>query len=274
MDLQLAGKRAVITGGSMGIGLAVAKVLAGEGVHVALIGRDGARAQQAAETLVAQLAAQKRLPVGQKAIGLACDTGSDAEVSAMMDRAMAELGGVDIVVNSAAAPAGQKKPPSTAEVSQDHLEQHMNVKVMGYLRVARAAAPFMMKQGWGRIISISGTGMYRPGDTVGAIRNAGVVAMSKNLAHDLAGTGVTTSVVHPGMTRTEKVDAMLQARADEQGREFDDVLRDMAATTLNNQVPDAMDMAHIVGFLASPLSRAINGEVITATGGRPGVICY
>ncbi len=266
MDLQLSGKTAVITGGSRGIGLAVAKVLAGEGVSVALIGRDGAAAQTAAGDIT--------LATGAKAVGIACDTGSDSAVRDMMARAEAELGGIDIVVNSAAAPAGQKKPPSTAEVTQAHLEEHMNVKVMGYLRVAQAAMPGMIGRGWGRIISISGAGMYRPGDTVGAIRNGAVVAMSKNLASDLAGTGVTTSVVHPGMTRTENVDAMLMARAKAQGRSFDEVLGDVAATTLNGVVPTAGDMAHIVAFLASPLSSAINGEVITATGGRPGVISY
>ncbi|MGR3321079.1 MAG: SDR family NAD(P)-dependent oxidoreductase [Pseudooceanicola sp.] len=266
MDLQMDGKRALVTGGSRGIGLAVAKRLAGEGVSVALIGRDGDAAEAAAREVAGA--------AGVTAIGVACDTGSDAAVQAMAGEVISRLGGIDIVVNSAAAPAGQKKPPSTAEVTRAHLEEHMNVKVMGYLRVAQAASPGMVAQGWGRIVSISGTGMYRPGDTVGAIRNAAVVAMSKNLAHDLRGTGVTTSVVHPGLTRTEKVDEMLRARAESQGRSFEEVLAEVAQGTLNGVVPTAEDMANIVAFLASPLSLAINGEVITATGGRPGVISY
>jgi NAD(P)-dependent dehydrogenase (short-subunit alcohol dehydrogenase family) len=266
MDLQLQGKRALITGGSLGIGLAVAKVLAAEGVALALIGRDKDRADRAA----AEIAKAH----GVQAIAVACDTGEDAAVTAMVAEVVDKLGGLDIVVNSAAAPAGQKIPPSALELTHAHLDSHINVKVMGYQRVAAAAAPHMVANGWGRIISISGTGMYRPGDPAGAIRNAGVVALSKNLAHDLAGTGVTTSVVHPGMTRTEKVDAMIEARAAEQDRSFDEALADLANTTLNGVVPNAMDMAHIVAFLASPLSSAINGEVITATGGRPGMIGY
>ncbi|MDF1854451.1 SDR family oxidoreductase [Pseudooceanicola sp.] len=266
MELQLKGKRALITGGSRGIGLAVARTLAAEGVAVALVGRDVAAAKAAAAAVTAEF--------GTQAIAAPCDTGSDTAVPVMAAAVIADLGGIDILVNSAAAPAGQKRPPRSGEVTQAHLEAHMNVKVMGYLRAAQAVMPGMVAQGWGRIISISGTGMYRPGDMVGAIRNAGVVAMSKNLAADLAGTGVTTSVLHPGMTRTENVDAMLAARAQEQGRSFDAVLADMAANTLNGTVPSAEDMANIVAFLASPLSSAINGEVITATGGRPGMISY
>lgn len=266
MDLQLKGKRALITGGSMGIGKAVAEVLAGEGADVAIVGRDLARAEAVAGDFAARFEV--------RAIASACDTGQDASVAAMGRDVTERLGGIDIVVNCAAEPAGQKKPPSTAELDHAHLDRHMNVKVMGYLRVAQAAMPGMVERGWGRIISVSGTGMYRAGDTAGAIRNAGVVAMSKNLAHDLAGTGVTTSVVHPGMTRTEKVDAMLAARGEAEGRSFDAVLDELAKGTLNGVVPDATDMANIIAFLASPLSSAINGEVITATGGRPGVIAY
>ncbi|OWU84132.1 hypothetical protein ATO6_13800 [Oceanicola sp. 22II-s10i] len=267
MDLQLKGKCALITGGSRGIGLAVAKVLAGEGAHVALIGRDGAAAEQAAAGIGAAY--------GVKAVGLSCDTRDDAAVPAMVARVVEALGGVDIVVNSAAAPAGQKKPPNSAEVTQAHLEEHINTKVMGYLRVAQAAMPHMVAKGWGRIISISGTGMYRAaGDPVGAIRNAGVVAMSKNLAQDLAGTGVTTSVLHPGMTRTENVDAMIEAKAKAAGTSFEEEMAKMAAGTINGVVPSADDMAYIVAFLASPLSSSINGEVITATGGRPGIVTY
>ncbi|WP_375691581.1 SDR family NAD(P)-dependent oxidoreductase [Pseudooceanicola sp. LIPI14-2-Ac024] len=266
MDLQLKGKRALIAGGSMGIGKAVAEGLAAEGVDVAIVGRT----RETAEALATGIAATH----GVRAIASTCDTGIDASVAAMVADVAERLGGIDIVVNCAAEPAGQKKPPSTAELDHAHLDRHMNVKVMGYLRVAQGAMPHMVGAGWGRIINVSGTGMYRPGDTAGAIRNAGVVALTKNLAHDLAGTGVTTSVVHPGMTRTEKVDAMLEARAAAAGRSFDEELGVLAGATLNGVLPDARDMANIIVFLASPLSSAINGEVITATGGRPGVIAY
>ncbi len=266
MDLRLQGKRALITGGSRGIGLAVARGLAGEGVSVALVGRDGAVAQEAAARIVADCEVV--------AVGLSCDTRDDVSVENAVAKVADTLGGIDILVNSAAAPAGQKAPPKSAEVTQAHLEEHMNTKVMGYLRAAQAVMPAMTSSGWGRIISISGTGMYRPGDPVGAIRNAAVVAMSKNLAQDLAGTGVTANVVHPGMTRTEKVDELIAARAVATGQTFDEELSKVAGATLNGVVPTAEDMAFIVGFLASPLSSAINGEVITATGGRPGIISY
>lgn len=266
MDLQLGNKRAVITGGSRGIGLAVARVLAAEGVAVALVGRD----RVAAEAAAAEIAEH----YGVTAIGAAGDTGEDESVRAMAQDVIDRLGPPDIVVNCAAEPAGQKAPPRAAEVTGAHLHRHMNVKVMGYLRVAQAFMPHMVDQGWGRIISISGMGARRPGDMVGGIRNIGVVAMSKNLAEDLAGTGVTTVVVHPGMTRTEKVDGMIADRARREGRDEAELWAQLGSRTLNGAIPTAEDIANLVAFLASPLSVAINGDVIAAAGGSRGVIEY
>lgn len=266
MDLKLRGKSAVVTGGSMGIGRAVAEGLAAEGVNIAIVGRNAERAGAVADAIAARF--------GVRAIASICDTGVDDSVAEMGRDVTARLGGIDIVVNCAAEPAGQQAPPRGAEVTEAHLNRHMNVKVMGYLRVAQAAMPHMVASGWGRIISISGMGARRPGDMVGGIRNVAVVAMSKNLAVDLAGTGVTTSVVHPGMTHTEKVDAMIADRAAAQGRDADALWAEMGGRTLNRAVPTAQDIANIVVFLASPLSVAINGDVIAAAGGSPGVIEY
>ncbi|MWB76604.1 SDR family oxidoreductase [Pseudooceanicola sp. 216_PA32_1] len=266
MDLQLKGKIAVVTGGSRGIGLAAAKALAAEGVDIAIVGRDRAAAEAAAQQIAATY--------GVRAIASPADTSDDASVAAMGRHVSETLGGIDIVVNCAAEPSGQAKPPSALEITEEHLMRHMNTKVMGYLRVARAALPHMTAQGWGRVISISGMGARRPGNIAGSIRNVGVQAMSKNLAQDLAGTGVTTSVIHPGMTRTEKVDEMLDRRAAQQGTDRATVEQPLLAGVLNGELPTAEDIAHIVAFLASPLSSAINGDVITAAGGSRGVIEY
>src|SRR5205085_11447948 len=119
----------------------------------------------------------------------------------------------DILVNNAAEPAGQAAPRRPQDITRDQLETQINVKVMGYLRCARAFAPGMVANKWGRIINISGLGARRSGDTVASIRNAGVVALSKNLADEFGPSGINVNLVHPGMTRTEKVDAIIAARA-------------------------------------------------------------
>ncbi len=109
---------------------------------------------------------------------------------------------------------------------------HIDTEVMVYLRCSRALLPSMRRAGWGRIINVSGLGARRTGDVVGTIRNVAVVALAKNLADELAGTGITVTTMHPGLTRTEKVDAMLEARARAEGRTVSDVETSVAENVL------------------------------------------
>jgi NAD(P)-dependent dehydrogenase (short-subunit alcohol dehydrogenase family) len=124
MDLMLSGRRAVVTGGSRGIGKAIARSLAGEGCDVGLVARD--------EALLAHTAHELAAASGRRVVALAADTGDDASVAAMAQRALAELGGVDILVNAAAT------ANTGAPLSDDDLEREINVKVRGYLRCTRA----------------------------------------------------------------------------------------------------------------------------------------
>ncbi len=125
--------------------------------------------------------------------------------------------------------------PRPSEAEWASLASHMDTKVMGYLRCGRALLPSMRRAGWGRIINISGLGARRTGDVVGTIRNVAVVALAKNLADELAGTGITVTTVHPGLTRTEKVDAMLEARARAEGRS-----RRPSRTVVSRRSPDGL----------------------------------
>ena len=85
----------------------------------------------------------------------------------------------------------------------DQFEQALDVKVLGYLRCAREAVPYMRRRGWGRIINVAGLAARRGGSIIGSIRNAGVVALTKNLAAELGPHGINVTCVHPGSTRTE-----------------------------------------------------------------------
>ena len=266
MDLQLAGKRALITGGSRGIGLAIARQLALEGAVVAVAGRD----RDALSAAVASL----KTETGGSAIGVAMDTGDDASVKAGVAAAARELGGLDILVNAAAKPGGQAPPPKLAEITDDVFWSDVNVKVLGYLRVAREAAPHMIDAGWGRIINISGLAARSTGSTIGSIRNVAVAALTKNLADELAPHGINVTVVHPGLTRTEKTGPLVEARAEASGQSVEDVERRMAGGILIGRIVDAAEVADIVAFLASPRSVAINGDAIAAGGGTRGPIHY
>ena len=132
----------------------------------------------------------------------------------------------------------------------------------------------MRRAGWGRIINVSGRGARRTGDVVGTIRNVAVVALAKNLADELAGTGIAVTTVHPGLTRTEKVDAMLEARARTEGRTASDVEASMAENVLMGRLPSAEDVAQVIAFLASPRSVTVNGVAIDVGGGVRGSVNY
>ncbi|MFF9803398.1 SDR family NAD(P)-dependent oxidoreductase, partial [Streptomyces rochei] len=175
MDLQLKHRRAVVTGGTRGIGFAVARALATEGASVALVSRSASHAEEQAAVL--------REETGAEVIGAAADTGDDAAVTAMARTVNERFGGVDILVNNAAI-------TNPGHISEDDLEAEINVKVRGYLRCVRAFAPGMTERGWGRIINISGLAARQTGSVTGSVRNAAVVAMSKNLADELGPSGV------------------------------------------------------------------------------------
>jgi NAD(P)-dependent dehydrogenase (short-subunit alcohol dehydrogenase family) len=251
MDLELTGKRALVTGGSRGIGKAVARQLAREGAQVAIAARDHARIDAA----VAELTSE----TGAKVIGVAVDTGQGDSVSAMVTSVADQLGGVDVLVNAAARPAGQAPAPTWDAVTEDDLFEEVRVKVLGYLRVAQAVAPSMIENGWGRIINISGLAARQAASVVGSVRNAAVVAMSKGLADALGPKGINVVTVHPGVTVTE---AMTEER------------RAMPPGNLVGRYIDAGEVADLIAFLASPRSVSVTGDVIAAGGGVPRVIYY
>jgi NAD(P)-dependent dehydrogenase (short-subunit alcohol dehydrogenase family) len=267
MDLELKGKRALITGGSRGIGKAIARALALEGADVALLARN--------EPALAAAAAELAAETGSKVVGVSADTTRDKQVHAAVTEAARLLGGpIEILVNAAAEPAGFAGPPKLAEISADFFHAEMDTKVMGYLRCAREVAPGMQALGWGRIVNISGLAARQTGNAVGSMRNVAVAALTKNLADELGPQGINVNVVHPGLTRTERTAPLVASRAAAQGVTLAEVEAQMAAGNSIQHIVDASEVAHVVAFLCSPKSRAINGDVIAAGGGARGSIHY
>jgi NAD(P)-dependent dehydrogenase (short-subunit alcohol dehydrogenase family) len=248
LDLELRDKVAIVTGGNRGIGKAVAWQLAKEGVDVALIARD----RTALETAAAEIARA----TNRRLKGYVADTGDDAAVKAAVTQAFSDFGRVDILVNCAAAVGGQGKPPTLAEITNEAFFADMNVKVMGYLRIIREVAPHMAAQGGGRIINISGLAALSTGSTIGSIRNVGVAALTKNLADELAPSGISVVCVHPGRTRTEKTPEFVERQARAHGVTPDEIERRLAEANLARRVITADEIAYLVAFLASPKSIA------------------
>lgn len=266
MDLLLGGKTAIVTGGSRGIGKAVARALAAEGADVAVVARGRADLEAAAAELAAE--------TGRRVVAVPCDTGSDEQVREMVRLAVAELGGLDILVNCAAQPGGQAPPPKLAEIDDEVFWPDVNVKVMGYLRCIREVVPHLIARGGGRIVNISGLAARSTGSTVGSIRNVAVAALTKNLADELGRHGISVVVVHPAITRTEKTPGVLRAQADRLGVSVEEVERRMGQGNALGRLIDAREVADVVAFLASPRAVAINGDAIAVGGGAPGAIHY
>ena len=266
MDLQLQGKRALVTGGSRGIGKAIARILANEGVSIVIAARNEAALDATATELSSE--------TGAKVVGVVADTGSDESVKNLVAEAINALGGVDILVNCAARPGGQGAVPTLQGVTEEEFNDHMNVKVMGYLRCARDVAPHMIEQGWGRIINISGLASRNTGTVIGSMRNVAVTAMTKNLANELGPHGINVTVIHPGMTRTEATEGVIAGRAEAAGITPAEAEQQMADGNSVKTIIDASDIAYVVAMLASPRSIAINGDVVAAGGGVGTAIYY
>lgn len=265
MDLDLAGKRALVTGASRGIGFAVADTLVDEGADVVLIARDQDALAEAARRISRR---------GRRAIPVATDTTDDGAVRGAIAHMVDELGGVDILVNAAARPADPSAPRLLASVTDDDLRAEIETKVLGYLRCARAAAPYMVAQGWGRIINIGGLAARRTGSTVGSIRNVAIAAMTKNLADELGPHGVNVTVVHPGITVTERTPALIADYADAQDVSEAEAHKRLAAGSSIGRMVTAKEIADVVAFLSSPRSVAVTGDAIATGGGARGAVYY
>ncbi len=246
MDLDLTGRRALVTGGNRGIGRAVAARLAAEGVQVALLGRDQESLTQAAAEIGAM-------------VTVSADTTDDAQVRAAVTHAATELGGLDIVVNCAAPRATTAPPPGLDGVDDEDFLRNVDTKALGYLRVVRAAAPHL-RNGGGAVVNVSGMNARRStGSYAGSARNIAVVSISKKLSDELGPQGVSVTCVHPGLTLSER-----------SGN--DPAYVEKAAENSLGHAVTADEVADVIVFLTSPRGRIANGAVIELDGGYPGII--
>lgn len=242
MDLGLTGRVAIVTGGSRGIGRAIAGELAREGADVAVCGRHRDTLDEVAQALAKD--------TGRRILPVVADTTKWESVTGLVDTVIAELGRVDVLVNNAATPGGLVSGP-LADADETALLEDINTKVLGYLRCAKAAAPHMQRRGWGRIINIGGLSGRRSGNISG-LRNAAVVHLTKTLSDQLGQHGITVNLVHPGTTRTERTDAATEKRA---------------ASNAIRRIVDAQEIAQVVTFLASTKAANVTGIAIDASGG-------
>lgn len=269
MDLGLAGKRALVTGGSRGLGKAVARELAAEGCAVVVAARSEGPLRASAREIGAETGASVQ-PV-------AFDVTDPESVRECVTTTAELLGGLDILVNAAARTGGHGELADVyATASEDGMLADYNEKVVGSLRLVRAAEPHLRTAGGGRIVLFSGgAGRVRGGRISAGARNRAVNSLAVSLANALGQYGIGCVSVAPNMAITERrMDALRQA-ASQTGTPFEEYIRDRALeTTVMGRFVLSGDLAKVVCFLCSPASWPINAATVEVSGGSSPDIRY
>jgi 3-oxoacyl-[acyl-carrier protein] reductase len=268
MDLNLAGKRALVTGSSSGIGAATARVLAAEGAAVVVHGRNRERAEAVAQAIRSD-GGEAHVVIGD----LAEETGAEAVVEA----AHAAFGGVDILINNIggneAAGGGLSGWFSdTPQVWAGIMQQNLVAPV----RMIHAFVPAMRERGWGRVINVSSGGGSQPTPQAAAYcaAKAAVINLTVSLSVELARTGVTVNTVSPGCTRTAMFEGTLRAMGDASGWPADLDAREKAFMDLglfacsSERYGRPEEVGGLIAFLASPLAAFVNGANYRIDGGQ------
>lgn len=257
MDLQLTGKRALVTGSTAGIGYAIAAGLAREGARVIITGRTQAGVDEALGSLLAD--------TGVPGLGFAGDLG-DATVCAALAAAYPD---VDILVNN----LGIFETKPFEDIPDADWQRFFEVNVMAGVRLARAYVPAMRQRDWGRIVFISSESAINiPAEMVhyGMTKTA-QLAVSRGLAESLAGTGITVNSVLPGPTRSRGVVGFLAKMAAEAGQPVADIEREFfnraRPSSLIKRFAEPAEVAALVTYVVSPLASATTGAALRADGG-------
>jgi NAD(P)-dependent dehydrogenase (short-subunit alcohol dehydrogenase family) len=257
VDLELADKVVIVTGGSSGIGYAIATAFARERCRVVIAARRAEALEKAAAAL--------RDGTHAQVIGIPTDTTDQESVDRMVARAVSAYARLDVLVNCAAAPAGLVRN-SIEDLDSAALLADLNTKVVGYARCCRAVVPVMKRQRLGRIIQIGGlTG--RSSNTLSGMRNVAISHLTKTLSDQLGPCGITVNAVHPGVVRTPHLDELFSSEALKRGTSAQEVEAGFVSDTPIRRVLEPEEIARTVLFLASPQGAAITGDSIAVDGG-------
>ena len=258
MDLGIGGKVAIVTGGSQGIGKAVATQLAAEGVRTVISARKFENLKRAAAEITSATKGE--------VLPLQADVTHLDQVKKLIADAVSAFGGIDILVNNAAGSG----TGAFAELTDGDWLHHLNVKLVGYVRCAREAMPHMQQKRWGRIVNIGGEAARGSGGYASGAANSAVVNFTKKLSDELAEFGITVNAIHPGSTRTQRRE---QAAA-RKGVTLDELVKEQIKRIPIGRLIEPEDIASTVLFLVSAKAAAITGQVLGVDGGSTRGIYY
>jgi NAD(P)-dependent dehydrogenase (short-subunit alcohol dehydrogenase family) len=247
-NTSLDGKVAIVTGGSRGIGRAIALALADSGADVAV----SARGAEALNGVRDEIAAR-----GRRALAVPADAGKSEDLERLTGATIAELGGVDVLVNNAGVAIGQ----ASAEVDQAHFDKVMHVNVWGPLRLSQLCRESMVTRGGGVIINIaSNSGMIgEPGFGMYPASKAALINMTQQLAKEWGGDNIRVVGIAPGVIRTEMAQPLL------------DILEEnpnLPLNPLNNRIGEPEDIGAMAALLASDAGRFCTATTLVVDGGE------
>jgi len=248
-------RHAVVTGGGGGIGLAAARALAAAGARVTLMGRNRARLDEALGSLP-----------GQRGLAIACDISGGDAVSQAFGLARKAAGPVDILVSN----AGLARSAPFLKHSLADLQEMLAVNSIGPWLCAQAALPDMLEQGWGRIVTIASTaGLKGYGYVSGYVMSKhAAVGLTRALALEVAGKGVTVNAVCPGYTETDIVRQAVANIMEKTGRTAAEARKQLARENPSGRLVQPGEVAAALLWLCGPDSGAINGQAIAVDGGE------
>lgn len=260
MDLGLKGKRAIITGGSKGIGLATAITLAGEGAQVAIVAR-GLEALREAEAKILE-------QTGVKPLILQADVSSESAARRAVEQAAAEFGGIDILVNNAGTYAG--KP--FEQVDTDDWGADLDLKLYGAIHFARAAVSHMRKSGGGAILNVTSIGGKSPGPSSlpTSVSRAAGLALTKAMSKDLAPDNIRVNAICIGFIRSDQIERKWRATAPE--LTWEQFAVDPRHGIPLGQIGRTEEAAKVITFLVSDAASYVTGTAVNIDGGISAVL--
>ena len=274
MDLHLRDKVVLITGGSRGIGFALAQGFAAEGARVAICARDMVRLEQAATEIRA---------AGGQCVAIRADLFKPEDCANAVAQTVAAYGKLDIMINNASTNV-DKVPRSIEEATDEQVTERFQGKTMAAIRCTRAALPHLRASGAGRVVCIGGMaartvqrGAERPGAGSGLAQGLGNAALAnfvKYLAEETAADGIVVNIVHPGLTRTDRHATRMERQAATRNVSVADVEAETASHVPIGRIVEPKDIVPLVLLLASPLAAGITAQAIAVDGGAARGIQY
>ncbi|MBN2982030.1 SDR family NAD(P)-dependent oxidoreductase [Cohnella algarum] len=255
MDLGVKGKTALITGGSKGIGLQTAIVLAEEGANVVVVARGEDALRGAAEKI--------KKETGADALAVAGDVTSDEDVRRVVNEAIARFGRLDIVVNN----AGTSAAAAFDVVELSAWEQDLDLKLFGAIRFSRAALPYLKENG-GAIVNVTASFAKTPGaaSLPTSVSRAAGMALTKAMSRDLAKYGIRVNTVCIGLIRSDQIEKSWKQTAPEQS--WEQFSRDPKHDIPLGRIGETVEAARVIAFLVSDAASYVTGTSVNIDGGK------